>query len=619
MRILFALHAYLPEGRGGTEVHVHTLAKRLQGQHAVRVVCREGDPKKPNYAVTRDTFEGVEVVRINHLHGWAPDFEWLYKDGRVHELFERELVDFKPDLVHVHHLTGLSTTIVETIKAGGLPLVMTLHDFWTVCPRGQRITKELEICENVDRNICFHCLGGIWPQIFRDRERQRTELDSRGRLAPRPLAEFDRHLGYILNLADVLIAPSWFHRERMLDFPIDPERIVALPHGLDPAPYGGIERKPRPVRKIGYIGSVIPIKGAHVLVDAFRQLARPDLELHVHGDAFAFHDDRDYLDRLKSRAIGLRNVVFHGAYLPTDLPRILSEIDVLVVPSLWWETFCLTIREGQLAGVPVIASDLGAMREALDGEECGLLFHAGDSRELAERIDRICRDDELRARLSHCQGAVKTLDQYVPELLALYERAQAESAARQGTIVVAPPSFPPSPPNVKVSWSLPDAPAIAVETAGPPSEREMRFAISDKATGRPLGTLAVEVESVTPISLRAGATTAAVKPAAAAAAPPPQPAPRAAPPPAPPRAAAPRPAPSRPAPPRDAAPAERPAPAAPRAPAPPPAMQPPQAPPTTQPPQPRGEPAPQISGNRPARRTRRHRRERRHRPTQPGR
>jgi glycosyltransferase involved in cell wall biosynthesis len=53
---------------------------------------------------------------------------------------------------------------------------------------------------------------------------------------------------------------------------------------------------------------------------------------------------------------------------------------VLVVPSLWWETFCLTIREGLMAGVPVVASDLGAMREALDGEEHGLLFRPGDAR-----------------------------------------------------------------------------------------------------------------------------------------------------------------------------------------------------------------------------------------------
>jgi glycosyltransferase involved in cell wall biosynthesis len=501
MRILFALHGYLPTGRGGTEVHVHALARRLQKDHVVRVVCREGNPKKPEYAVTRDVYEGVEVVRINNLQGWAPDLESTYKNGRVHELFERELVDFRPDLVHVHHLTGLSSTIVETIKAGGLPLVMTLHDFWTVCPRGQRIKKEFEICEDVDRNLCFHCLAGIWPHLFGDRSAHRTELDPRGRLAPRPLAEFDRHFTYLLNLADVLIAPSWFHRERMLDFPIDPDRIVALPHGLDPSPFAAIERTARPFRRIGYIGSVIPIKGAHVLVDAFRHLARGDLELHIHGEAFPFHDDRNYGERLKSRALGLRNVRFHGPYLPQDLPRILADLDVLVTPSLWWETFCLTIREGQLAGVPVIASDLGAMREALDGESCGLLFHPGDARDLADRIEQLAGDPELRARLSRCQGAVKTLDAYVPELLGLYERARAVSAKRSGTIVVAPPSFPEPPPEVRVSWTLDKgAPVTIAGEAG--AEREFQATISDRATGAKVGTIGIAVDVRGPVALR---------------------------------------------------------------------------------------------------------------------
>jgi glycosyltransferase involved in cell wall biosynthesis len=509
MRILFALHGYLPGGRGGTEVHAHALARRLKGRHPVRVVCAERDEAKPDFTVTRDVYEGVEVTRINNLRQWVPGFEWVYKNPRVHEIFERELVAFRPDLVHVHHLTGLSTTIVETIKTGGLPLVMTLHDFWTVCPRGQRITKELEICEDVDRNICFHCLSGLWPQVFSDRAAHRTDLDSRGRLAPKELAEFDRHLAYVLNLADVLIAPSWFHRERMLDFPIEPERIVVLPHGLDHAPFRGIQRAPGPVKRIGFLGSVIPIKGAHVLVDAFRHLARPDLELHIHGDAFAFHDDKNYVDRLTSRAMGLRNVFFHGAYLPSDLPAILAGLDVLVVPSLWWESFCLTIREAQLAGVPVIASDLGAMREALDGEACGLLFPAGDARALALRIERIIEDPALRARLSRCQNAVKPLDDYVPELLALYERAQAVSAQRAATLVVAPPSFPDPPPEVRVSLSIPEGAAIAAGTPAALSDRVLRVPIADQATGAPLGTVEIAVESRVPVALRAAAVRAA--------------------------------------------------------------------------------------------------------------
>ncbi|HYC78601.1 MAG TPA: glycosyltransferase family 4 protein, partial [Planctomycetota bacterium] len=441
MRILFGLHTYLPEGKGGTEMHVQALAKALGRNHAVRVVARMGDPSLPDGAVVRETVEGVDVARINNCWRAAGGFERIYKNRAVHDAFERELVDFRPDVVHLHHLTGLSTTVVETLKRGGLPTVMTLHDFWTVCPRGQRMTRELDLCENVDRNVCFHCLAGIWPDVFKDFDKQRIELDSRGRLAPRPLAEFDRHLAYVLGLCDLLITPSEFHRERMLDFPLPAERLVALPHGLDLAPFRGLFRAPRPVKRIGYLGSVIPVKGVHVLVEAFNRLGRADLELHVHGEAPPFHDDKNYFERLKSRAVGRPNVFFHGAYRPVELPRILSGLDVLVVPSLWWETFCLTIREGMLAGVPVVASDLGAMREALDGEQNGLLFRPGDPQDLADALRRLLEDDALRERLSSRRDVVKSIETYVDELLPLYERAMAVSAERAGTLAVAPPHF----------------------------------------------------------------------------------------------------------------------------------------------------------------------------------
>jgi glycosyltransferase involved in cell wall biosynthesis len=145
--------------------------------------------------VTTSQVDGIEVVRINNLYAESSSFPWIYKNQSVHDIFERQLVDFRPDLVHIHHLTGLSTTIVETIKAGGLPLVMTLHDFWTVCPRGQRMTRELDLCENVDRNLCFHCLGGIWPQFFTNRAaraRRKSILggNSLPRISRRSIATF---------------------------------------------------------------------------------------------------------------------------------------------------------------------------------------------------------------------------------------------------------------------------------------------------------------------------------------------------------------------------------------------------------------------------------------------
>jgi glycosyltransferase involved in cell wall biosynthesis len=411
----------------------------------------------------------VSVLRVNNTFKDLHTFEWIYRNRGVHEGFLKSLESFQPDLVHIHHLTGLSSTIVEEVKLRKLPLVMTLHDFWMVCPRGQRMTADLTLCEDVDREKCFKCLGSLWHHFFRDRGSERTVVDVRGRLSPMNLAEWDRHVAYILNLCDVLIAPSEFHRERMLDFPIDPERIVALPHSLPWFPKNTAPRENRPLRRIGFLGSVIPVKGVHVLIQAFRRLSQPDLELHIHGAEFSLHGDRDYGVRLRELAEGDSRVRFHGGYGVEAVPKILEELDVMVVPSLWWESFCLTLREAQLAGVPVVASDLGAMREALDGEQDGLLFRVNDPEDLARVLTRLIEDDTLREKLSNRGGVVKDPEVHTQQVLDLYDLAAARAKQRASTLLVAPPTFPaipepPAPVVRPIPWS---EVAFAVSQDGP--------------------------------------------------------------------------------------------------------------------------------------------------------
>ena len=143
MRILFVIHTWYPEGRGGSERHARELALALQQKgHQVGVFTRTGRPDLEHYEVVTEWQGPISVSRINNCYWDTPSFEWIYKNERIHAAFERELDEFKPDLVHVHHLSGLSTTLMECMKSRGIPVVMTLHDFWTVCGRGQRITPE---------------------------------------------------------------------------------------------------------------------------------------------------------------------------------------------------------------------------------------------------------------------------------------------------------------------------------------------------------------------------------------------------------------------------------------------------------------------------------------------
>ena len=442
MRILKVIHAWESESRGGTEVHAADVGRALGARgHQVGVFSRTARPGRPEYEVKTDAHGKIGITWVNNTFRDAPSFSWTYRNEAIHAGFEREIEEFEPDLVHIHHLTGLSTTIIEAVKARGLPCVVTLHDFWTCCPRGQRMMKDLHLCEDLDRTRCYSCLGGMWPHMFPDQESEPQVVNNRGEVSPRNLAEWDRHMAYILNLCDAIIVPSVHHRERMLEIPLDPGRVIAVPHGLDHAPFSDEARPLAPVRSIGFIGTVIPVKGVHVLIEAFLAMKRRDLKLEIFGEIRTHHDDLHYESRLRERIESASNITLRGAYEPEDVPGILKQIDVLVVPSLWWESFCLTIREGQLAGVPVLASDLGAMREALDGEQDGILFRAGDPVDLREKLGRIVEDDEYRAQYMNRGQNVRSMSDYVEELEEIYSECVRISRARRGDLVVAKPFF----------------------------------------------------------------------------------------------------------------------------------------------------------------------------------
>ena len=441
MRILFVLHTFPPESWGGTELHVRGVARVLARRHDVRVFVRSGNPERHDGDIQRSYQDGFLLTRVNNLGRDGENFESTWRDPDVHDAFVRELEAFRPDVVHVHHLTGLSTSIIEACKERGLPVVFSLHDFWTVCPRGQRLYVDNTICERIERNKCYNCLQDLWPAWFPDRLAEPTVVDDQGRLSPEILSNYDRHMRYILGLCDVLLTPSDFHRRRMLETGIDPEGIQAIAHGLDHDIFAELSDPTRPVRVIAYMGSVIPPKGVHILIEAFRLLGRRDLELRVYGPTPQFHEKSNYRDELRSLGLGAGSVRFMGEYEALEVPEILAEVDVLCVPSLWWETFSLTIREAMLAGVPVVASDIGAMKEALERTRAGLLFRAGDAEDLARQIRRLIEDVDLRTEVSNHRLDVKTIKQNAEDYLGVYEEAKRRARERRARLVVATPTF----------------------------------------------------------------------------------------------------------------------------------------------------------------------------------
>ena len=142
LRILLAIHGYPMRYNAGSEVFTQTLARALAGSHEVFVFSRQEDPYLPMYSVHDEVDSGDTRVRLRVVNN--PESRDRYRREEIDAAFVAALEDFKPDVVHINHVSHLSTSIIARAAERRVPLVFTLHDFWLMCPRGQFIQRAAE-------------------------------------------------------------------------------------------------------------------------------------------------------------------------------------------------------------------------------------------------------------------------------------------------------------------------------------------------------------------------------------------------------------------------------------------------------------------------------------------
>jgi glycosyltransferase involved in cell wall biosynthesis len=147
----------------------------------------------------------------------------------------------------------------------------------------------------------------------------------------------------------------------------------------------------------------------------------PDVRLWLHGANLDVQDEKfraefgDLLDAARD------NVMMVGRYRPEELPRLMSEIDWVVIPSIWWENSPLVIQEAFFHGRPIICSDIGGMAEKVIDGANGLHFRAGDPRSLARVLHRATTEPGLWQRLRDGIPPVHSMDDHVTRLVGLYD------------------------------------------------------------------------------------------------------------------------------------------------------------------------------------------------------
>ena len=313
----------------------------------------------------------------------------------------------KPDIVHVHNtFVMISPSIYSACTEAGVPVVQTLHNYRLVCPAATFFR---------DGKVCEECLpGSLWPSV-------KYSCYHNSRAATSVVAAilgFHRTIGTWRHHVSRFIALSEFSRGKLIEGGLPAEKISVKPNFVHPDP-GALSNDNREYAI--FVGRLSPEKRVSTVLEAWKRSASP-IPLQVIGGG----PDQDLLEK-EAADLGLRHIVFRGQMPRAATVEAIARARFLIFSSEWYENFPVTIAEAFACRTPVIASNIGAMKEIIGHGTTGLHFSVGDPDDLAQKVTWAwSHPDEMRAMGIEARRQFEekyTADKNYPMLMQIYELA----------------------------------------------------------------------------------------------------------------------------------------------------------------------------------------------------
>jgi glycosyltransferase involved in cell wall biosynthesis len=384
LRILIGVHQFFPKYYTGTERYVLNLAKQLRklGNY-VKVLTyafdedqgmfHEGD--SPNMLYKEYSYEGIPVISLKHKnrpHDLAFLFDFvdldIYHEARI--LFEREHFD----IYHCAHPLRIASSI-KAARDSGTKVVFMVTDYFLMCPQGIMLRSNNTLCDGPlqGANCLKYCFSGISKELMQKRNIEAQQL-----------------IGY----CDCLLSPSEF-LIKLFNYTgfISADKFIISRHGFDYMNKKNyFDKKQAETITFGYIGTIQYHKGVHVMIEGFKKARHKNIRLKVWGGCY---HEKDYQKSIEKIAKKDSRTELKGVYNHKDMEDILSNIDVVIVPSVWYENAPLTIMTSLAYGIPVVTSNIGGMSEMIQDGHNGLTFEVGDPSDLCKKIGTIAKNQGL--------------------------------------------------------------------------------------------------------------------------------------------------------------------------------------------------------------------------------
>jgi glycosyltransferase involved in cell wall biosynthesis len=417
LRILVTSHSHPKLTKGGAEISAYALYRGLQEQRKVKAWFLGCSGKKIESRLgscITQPFGPSEYVYDPMAE--FDYFKFANRDPEFPKAFEGLITELAPDIVHAHHyaIFGVeSFWLIKRIRPQA-KIFVTLHEYLAICHNhGQMVKAQTNrLCRSESPIDCHTCFPYISRQDFFLRK-----------------SYFTKFFGTV----DRFIAPSKFLAERYAAWGL-PEEKISVQENVMPrmeqaaAPHQVLRNKSddkdSKQLRVGFFGQMSTLKGIKVLIEASKMLYEREV-LNVLFDIYGDYTNQpaDFQDEL-IKALedeDLRsNFRVHGSYENENVDALMQSVDVVVIPSIWWENSPVVIREALRNRRPLICSNIGGMAEKVRPDLDGLHFAVGDASSLVETLEYLLAHPDVIGRLKQTLQEPAPPEETLRQHLQLY-------------------------------------------------------------------------------------------------------------------------------------------------------------------------------------------------------
>ncbi len=279
-----------------------------------------------------------------------------------------------PDLIHLHSIHHqISPSILNEATKRGIPIVQTLHDYKLLTP-GYHFPWR-------DGKICFKCRRGNWLHLIRHKAHKNSYMATLAVVIESAIHSWSK---VYENNVDKFIVPSQDMHDRLVKHGVDKSKLTVAPHFL-PDNYLNLKDEQKIGNGILFVGRLAEERGLDHVIHFAQNL--PDQNFYLAGDG----PERHALEA-KIKQLHLTNIYLLGRLEGDQLAEVYKAAKLVVYPTQTTETFGLSILEAMAFGKPVIATNIGGVKNLIENQSNGFLYPANSPQKGLEILKNLLKD-----------------------------------------------------------------------------------------------------------------------------------------------------------------------------------------------------------------------------------